>query len=271
MLVRLTLLALGASLAVAQSFPPVKDWKSVKITLQRTSCLGSCPAYAVEIRDGVVQYRGGYGTAIQGEHKGEITRLELQQLIDEFRRADYMNPRSQFGGKDVDSAVVIAVMDAPLHTISVSIDGAANSLKTYPDTDRFAPTTFLVLENSIDRLGHTAKWVVGNNETIPALRREGFKFRTPQDSSVIAWALVGDRARVREIVQMGAPLSDLISVWSTYPLVLAARNPDPEVVRLLIKAGASKGNKRAKQQALEIAREVGNREAVSLLELYLRR
>lgn len=126
MLVRLTPLILGASLALAQQFPPVKDWKSVRIALERTSCFGSCPAYKVEVRDGVVRYRGTYPASVAGERTGEITRPELQQLVDEFRRADYMKLSSRYGG---------LVMDASTAKISVSVDGSSNTItdNTSPD------------------------------------------------------------------------------------------------------------------------------------------
>jgi hypothetical protein len=194
MRVRLNLLVLGASLALSQQFPPIKDWKSVRITLERTSCLGSCPAYEVEVRDGVVRYRGTYPVYIAGERTGEIARLELQQLVDEFSRADYMKLSSMYGG---------LVMDASTATISVSIDGYSNTIVDATGPDGVEPTVAVVingktttiadsssrkaeiatvkaLEQAIDRFAHTDKWVNGGIGALPPLRREEFKFTSPQ-------------------------------------------------------------------------------------------
>ena len=48
-------------------FPEIKDWNTLKITLTRGPCFGSCPAYSVEIDgDGTVRYNGKGWVAIEG-------------------------------------------------------------------------------------------------------------------------------------------------------------------------------------------------------------
>jgi hypothetical protein len=292
MIARFGLLLLGASVLLGQQAAPVKDWKSVRITLARTSCFGSCPAYDVEIRDGVVRYRGGYSTLVQGEHLGTITRKELEQLVEEFRSADYMALKDNYGPM---------VLDAPQYALSVSIDGVAKTIVhsqshgglappvrtplenavesvSIDGTSsvvvflerRVAPPGLTALENAVDRLAHTAKWVQGNKETIPALRREGFKFTSPNAPPIIAWAITrGGPETVRELVQTDAPLSAPLRDYNLPPLILAASNRDTEVLRILIEAGASKRDPAVKQQALEEAVRVRNNAAVGLLQAYL--
>ena len=51
-------------------FPKVKDWNSVKITLSRTACYGTCPVYSIELHgDGTVLYSGKSNVAFIGVHR----------------------------------------------------------------------------------------------------------------------------------------------------------------------------------------------------------
>src|SRR5689334_7780175 len=68
------------------------------ITLERTICFGSCPAYKVSIYgDGLVIYEGKDFVKTKGDADGRITKDELQQLVREFEKLDYMKLRDRYG------------------------------------------------------------------------------------------------------------------------------------------------------------------------------
>jgi hypothetical protein len=62
------------------------------ITLERTPCFGNCPSYKLTIyEDGKVEYEGKEYVKHKGKAEGRITKAELEELIREFERIDYLN------------------------------------------------------------------------------------------------------------------------------------------------------------------------------------
>ncbi len=59
-------------------FPTIRDPSSVKITLLRSGCFGTCPSYQVEVHgDGTVLYEGYGYVAVEGQHRDSIPRLPM--------------------------------------------------------------------------------------------------------------------------------------------------------------------------------------------------
>src|SRR5215510_2865259 len=64
----------------------------VVITIERTSCFGSCPVYSAQIHaDGSVVYLGKRDVKEIGERRFKISQENLQELIKEFQRIDYFS------------------------------------------------------------------------------------------------------------------------------------------------------------------------------------
>jgi hypothetical protein len=96
-------------------FPKVKDWKTVKITLARTGCLGTCPSYTVEVRgDGSVLYEGHGYVAFTGTHRGLVPQSNVIELVKLFEKADYYSLQNEY---------TASVTDNPTQTTSISSDG----------------------------------------------------------------------------------------------------------------------------------------------------
>jgi hypothetical protein len=80
------LLALSLSLATL----PV-------ITLERTICFGSCPAYKISIfSDGLVLYEGKDFVKTKGDADGRITKEQVQELVKEFEKIDYLKLDNEY-------------------------------------------------------------------------------------------------------------------------------------------------------------------------------
>jgi hypothetical protein len=108
---------LPPELKPAQHIPflKVKDWKTVKITLTRTSCYGTCPSYSVEVRgDGSVLYEGHDYVAFTGTHRGLVPQSNVIELVKLFEKADYYSLQNEY---------TASVTDNPFQTTSISIDG----------------------------------------------------------------------------------------------------------------------------------------------------
>jgi hypothetical protein len=56
-------------------FPEIQDWNSLRMTLRRSACFGTCPVYSVEISgDGSVVYTGTSHVLITGEQYSQISQ-----------------------------------------------------------------------------------------------------------------------------------------------------------------------------------------------------
>ena len=83
-------LSTGVARPAGASFPPVKDWSSLRIRLERDVCLGTCPSYTVEIAgDGSVVYNGRACVAAQGERRARIPAEAVRGLVAKFRDLDF--------------------------------------------------------------------------------------------------------------------------------------------------------------------------------------
>jgi len=141
------LLALSLSLATL----PV-------ITLERTTCFGTCPAYKVSIfADGSVLYEGRDFVKTKGDAHGQITKEELQQLVREFEKIDYLKLDDEYSdGKNCPEFWT----DYPSAITSLSQDDKTKRVVHYygchglPVLDQLT-----TLENKIDEVVKTKRWI----------------------------------------------------------------------------------------------------------------
>ena len=127
------------------------------------------------------------------------------------------------------------------------------------------------LEEAIDDTAETDKWVHGTGDTIPALRSEGFDFKSEAAGRVLAGISArGDVELLRGLIRAGAPtdVRPLSLFGGIVALRAAVLNENPEVLRELIAAGASKEDSCEKREALLMARRTGRTDLVDLLVKY---
>jgi hypothetical protein len=130
-------------------FPEVKKWASVKITLRRTSCLGACPAYEVQIDgDGRVTFQ--QESPVRQERHRQISREALANLLEVFRQADYFS---------LDREYLSTVTDWPTCITSISIDGRSMSVRDYAGVSVGMPASVRKVENAIDEAAGTQEWL----------------------------------------------------------------------------------------------------------------
>src|SRR5690348_14497714 len=67
------------------------------ISLERTSCFGSCPVYKVTISsDGSVVYEGKKYVRVEGMQRGKVEPEAVKQLMQEFVDSDYFKLEDQY-------------------------------------------------------------------------------------------------------------------------------------------------------------------------------
>ena len=238
------------------------EWKSVGITLDRTSCLGTCPSYRIEVRgDGTVAYTGRKFVAISGDHRGRISPADLRELVEAFRSSHYLLLSNKY---------IAGITDGPTYSTSITLDGLHKSVVDYLGEKAWPPMPpkLSKLEETIDRLAGSKKWVCGNNDSVPSLLEEGWDFKSQDIAHTSVRprvAACGDVHAVHDLVVAGAPVESYDDLSKSTALMHAARRGNVEMVRVLLDAGAGSNDRDEKGIALGLAAESGKLDLVRLL------
>ncbi len=132
-------------------FPEIRDWKSLRITLGRRQCLGTCPAYDVEIDgDGSVTFTGYQFVAVKGIQKYRIPIEKVRELVERFRQAKYFWTFDDYAAP---------VTDFPAFQTSISFDGRTKRVGDYDGEYVGMPAEISRLEDAIDETAGTDRWI----------------------------------------------------------------------------------------------------------------
>ena len=132
------------------SFPEIRDWNSLKITLHRTRCYGTCPSYSLAISgDGSVVYRGDAFVRYCGDLRGQVSTRVSRQLVQMFSAADYFNLFDRYA---------MSATDLPTYTTSISFDEKSKSVIDYDGLWVGMPEAVMDIEDSVDRLAGPRVW-----------------------------------------------------------------------------------------------------------------
>jgi hypothetical protein len=250
--------------------PPVLRPKSrIEVTLQRTGCYGSCPSYTVTLgSDGIVFEGGGFVVA-SGRHTDSVDASDVRKLAKQFIAADFYS---------MDSEYRASVTDNPTYILSIDIDGRKKVVEDYVGQWEGMPAVISDLEDEVDALARTERWIKGSEGLVSALQDERFNFHTFEAQEMLrAAATRGEVLTVCELLGSDVPLYPLPPPKSansdsgTAPLhggwlFFAARQP--EVLQILIDAKASKDDQLDKDQALVNAARSGKVVAARALIAY---
>jgi hypothetical protein len=215
---------------------PATDLGSVKIHLWRGSCFGSCPAYDVNIDgSGNVTWQGHLNTILEGERHGKITTAAVQKLVDMFAAANFLS---------LDDRYEASITDGPTYALTFSMAGHSKTVTDYIGLAVGMPKAVVDLEEAIDRVAGTERWVRGTTETVEILKKEGFDFTSERARDILLGSL--DRpAFLKALIAAGVPVSRVRTGGKggphPNPLVVAIGSSDRKVISILTDAGAAKG------------------------------
>jgi hypothetical protein len=143
---------------------------SFEVTLTRTVCFGSCPAYTVTIHpDGSVDWRGTQYVAAVGVRHGRIAGDGFARLARAIEKVRFFEldanghlPRPAactHHGKTstCDFPDIVVCSDTPTATVTITRSGAAHT--TSNDHCQEAPLD--LLEDEIDDVAQTKAWIGG--------------------------------------------------------------------------------------------------------------
>jgi ankyrin repeat protein len=213
MKLRPALLSIGivtsaASLALARdtvatgthrAMPVVKELRAVSIVLERGECFGTCPTYRVELRGtGEIIYEGRKYVLVEGQHRMTIDPQRVAALVEEFRKSDFWSLRP---------AYVASITDSPSYRLTLSIDGQARTVTDYVGKAVGMPDFVTALEEAVDKVAGTRRWITGDEETLASLQREKWDFSSRATASMLARAAVeAPDAVVFGLLAKGAPV-----------------------------------------------------------------
>lgn len=142
----------------------------LRVKLERTGCLGMCPAYSVAISgDGRVDWIGTANVAAEGRRQGRVTRGELEELSRRLDRARFFE-RNEYGAlpsKQECTTVGTTTQCTFSASLSICTDTshaiirASRGLRTHTvDNDHCTERSELdSLEDYIDRIANTDAWI----------------------------------------------------------------------------------------------------------------
>src|SRR5947209_6402495 len=177
--------------------PEVKDWTSVRMRLSRTGCVGSCPSYEVEITGtGQIVFEGESFTAVTGQHHAIVAASSARELWRELRKAEFFS---------LEDSYTDSVMDSPSYTLELAYDGMSKKVLDYVGQSAGMPDVVTRLEDELDRVTGSERWIVGSESTIAALKAEHWDFR--RDVTLLPGLVQqGDETAVLMAIEEGAPL-----------------------------------------------------------------
>jgi len=131
------------------------------ITLERTACYGTCPAYKLSVKsDGIVSFEGVSNTKVKGKIEEKISIEKVRQLIKEFEIANYFNLNGKFDSKNC-----YQWTDNPSTLTSIQINGEKKNIDHYQgcregdDDFKKKLSKLTELENKTDEIVETKRWI----------------------------------------------------------------------------------------------------------------
>ena len=257
-------LVLPVSLLVLFAYSQNQPVLQPVITLERTACFGTCPVYKLAIYpDGSVVYDGKEYVRVKEVQNYRIDAGAVQELIAKFQNAHYFSLASKYDTIKTADGKEMSVTDLPTTYTSLSLDGRTKKVEDYVG----APKELLQLEDEIDRLAKTSRFIRIDADTIREKAKRGWNVREPEATSLLfdvvrsddadavraflqagadANAKLGEQTllhvatsgeMVRVLIAAGADVNIKSKTYGT-PLLLAAREDDIDAVTALISAGA---------------------------------
>jgi len=208
---------------------PAGNPTDTSITLERSACFGTCPDYRVTVHgDGLVEFDTGddhfKGTAAQlhleynghnvllpGRHTAHIDPAAAARLIDRFRAAHFFGLKNEY---------FYGATDNPTQILTVRIGRANKKVTDYIGTLAGMPQDVRDLEQAVDTVAGTARWVDGNAQTLDDLDAAHFDFRSHAAAMLTAAAASkfsryrapeGAEALLLGLVSRGVPLDTRIN------------------------------------------------------------
>ena len=249
--------------------PVIRPDSKVSIGLMRTGCFGTCPSYTVSVTTDGILFEGNSYVVATGKHKAKLDANAVRNLAKRFVAADFYS---------MDDKYVAGVTDNPTYELSISIDGREKKVEDYVGSWVGMPAVISELENAVDDLAETKRWLAGGAGLVSALQAEQFNFQTFDAQVLLKEAASrGEAETVRQLIAAGVPLYPLpapkpkaptMAVPFAHEGLLSSAGRNFETLQVLLDAGVSRNDQADKDVALADAAGSGSLDAVHALIAY---
>jgi hypothetical protein len=201
---------------LGDSFPAI-DRNKLEISLQRTACYGSCPAYKVTIagngrvvfetspyqdRSDVANGHRGFwsksGVRVPGTHQTTIEPEVIDRLLAQFEQARFFALRDEYRAE---------VTDNPTYVVTIDTGNGRKSVVDYVGKEAGMPVSVTALQDAIDAAAGTDRWINGTAQVIPLLQKEGADFAGILGLELMdAAAERNDVSTMQRLKDLGAPV-----------------------------------------------------------------
>lgn len=178
---------------------PVAPLSDFEITLERSACYGSCPDYRVSISgDGRVRYSSresrfsvsaadvhlvynGTNVLLLGPYESQVDTKSVGALVAKFRAAHFVGMRSEY---------VAAVTDSPTYALTLRAGKMEKRVTDYVGRSAGMPAIVKALEDAVDTLAGSERWVRGNEESVAILKAQSFDFKSHKAADLVERAMI---------------------------------------------------------------------------------
>jgi hypothetical protein len=225
-----TALACVGQVATAQDHDVPPD---TIIRLQRTSCFGSCPIYAVTIdAHGAVTYVGERFVRVVGEQRAHIAPSAVAMLLARAEAIGFFEMRDSYRVLRNPNGEILTVTDLPTKIVTITANGRTKRVEDYA----FSPDALGPFELDIDRAAGTKRWVFLDDEALDELTRSNWSASGEEGAKLLQESISKDEVSLaRRLIELGADLGGPADNRLP-PLMLAT---SAAMVDLLVKAGAN--------------------------------
>jgi hypothetical protein len=218
---------------IPNSFPEPWDLKDVKIQLSRTVCGGTCPAYSVTIRgDGSVHFSGQWYVLIPGEHDVHITSAAVKELVSQFEKSRFFAANDKY---------IATISDGSTYTLTLTVAGKTKTVKDYEGEQAGMPLCITDLENAVDAVAGTERWIKGNEQTLASLEEERWPFTSTSAQNLNLYATVIREKNQQLIEQFLSKHGPIYSADGSAPspVCTASEMGDMSLVRRMMKVNSA--------------------------------
>jgi hypothetical protein len=132
--------------------PAVRPDSKVDIMLLRSMCYGRCPVYKVSVSTRGIVFDGEAFVAAEGRHTDTVDPSAVRALAKKFVAADFYSMREEYRA---------SVTDNSTYVLSIAIDGRKKQVVDYVGQWVGMPAAIVELEDDVDALAHTERWIKG--------------------------------------------------------------------------------------------------------------
>lgn len=250
--------------------PTLRPNSRIFISLRRSGCFGTCPSYTVTVSTDGIVFEGDYYVVARGKHTAGIDPKVVRKLASRFVAADFYSMEPKY---------VASVTDNPTYVLTIDIDGHKKTVEDYVGSWEGMPAVISDLEQEVDDLAKTERWIEGKDGLVRLLQAEKLNFQSFEAQIMLKEAASrGQAETVRELVAAGVPVDQLPppspkdgqELGPDFRAVglLTPASGNFQTLQILLDAGASRNDQSDKDLALAGAARSGNVEAARALIAY---